>query len=137
LFTYVLAAKHHTSKLENFGDLDTVETFGFRGEALSSLCAVGKLTIVTRHKVDQLGTRLEFDHNGQIIRQTPESRPIGTTTMLETIFSTLPVRQKELKRNIKREFAKLVQILQSYGLAATGVRISAVNFKSDKNTVGN
>ena len=46
----ISAAKHHTSKLADFSDLDSVSTFGFRGEALSSLCAVGKLSMFTRHK---------------------------------------------------------------------------------------
>ena len=50
IFSPFLAAKHHTSKLADFTDLDSVSTFGFRGEALSSLCAVGKLTMITRHK---------------------------------------------------------------------------------------
>ena len=45
-----LTAKHHTSKLADFEDLDKVDTFGFRGEALSSLCAAATLTIITRHK---------------------------------------------------------------------------------------
>ena len=51
-FSYlqISAAKHHTSKLVDFSDLDSVSTFGFRGEALSSLCAVGKLSMFTRHK---------------------------------------------------------------------------------------
>ena len=43
------ALKHHTSKLKNFSDLENVETFGFRGEALSSLCALCDITIQTRH----------------------------------------------------------------------------------------
>ncbi|CAJ0826080.1 404_t:CDS:2, partial [Entrophospora sp. SA101] len=42
-----LALKHHTSKLSNFEDLLDIESFGFRGEALSSLCALSKLTVTT------------------------------------------------------------------------------------------
>ena len=37
---YILALKHYTSKISNFDDVATVESFGFRGEALSSLCAL-------------------------------------------------------------------------------------------------
>ena len=54
------AAKHHTSKLSDFEDLDKVCTFGFRGEALSSLCAASKLSITTRHKDVQLGNDILF-----------------------------------------------------------------------------
>nr|CAD7411385.1 unnamed protein product [Timema poppensis] len=61
-----LTLKHHTSKLREFSDLTTVETFGFRGEALSSLCALSNLTIITCHKGAPCGTKLEFDHKGLI-----------------------------------------------------------------------
>ena len=47
-----LGLKHHTSKLRDFSDLDNMETFGFRGEALSSLCALGNLSIHTRWGAD-------------------------------------------------------------------------------------
>ncbi|CRK46128.1 hypothetical protein BN1723_019905, partial [Verticillium longisporum] len=42
-----LALKHHTSKLATFSDLNTLSTFGFRGEALSSLCALSQFSVVT------------------------------------------------------------------------------------------
>jgi len=58
--------KHATSKLVSFNDLLDVQTFGFRGEALSSLSALGNLSILTRHHSSQVGTLLEFDNHGQI-----------------------------------------------------------------------
>lgn len=72
LLSYFLiptAAKYHTSKLREFTDLECVETFGFRGEALSSLCALSKMVITTRHKAADFGTRLELDDRGTIIKK--------------------------------------------------------------------
>lgn len=63
------AAKYHTSKLREFTDLECVETFGFRGEALSSLCALSKMVITTRHRTAEYGTRLELDEGGTITKK--------------------------------------------------------------------
>ncbi|KAG8145658.1 hypothetical protein E2320_012142 [Naja naja] len=100
-----LTLKHYTSKIQDFSDLINVETFGFRGEALSSLCAL----------------------SGKITRRVPFSRPQGTTVSVQQLFHTLPVRHKEFQRNIKKEFAKMVQILQAYCIICTGVRINCTN----------
>jgi DNA mismatch repair protein PMS2 len=43
-----LTAKYHTSKLSSFADLTSLSTFGFRGEALSSLCSLCELSVITR-----------------------------------------------------------------------------------------
>ncbi|WAQ95733.1 PMS2-like protein [Mya arenaria] len=69
--------EHHTSKLQDFTDLMNVETFGFRGEALSSLCALSTLNVTTRHKSASVGTRMEFDHNGKITKQTSMARQMS------------------------------------------------------------
>ncbi|KAL1423401.1 hypothetical protein MTO96_021156 [Rhipicephalus appendiculatus] len=61
-----LTLKYHTSKLRQFSDLEDVTTFGFRGEALSSLCALCDVTIATRHKDAEQATLLKFDHHGVI-----------------------------------------------------------------------
>lgn len=71
-----LALKHHTSKLQDFHDLVSVETFGFRGEALSSLCSLSNLTVTTRHISIACGTRLVFDHNGLIISSNQVARQV-------------------------------------------------------------
>ncbi|KAG2307497.1 hypothetical protein Bca52824_027245 [Brassica carinata] len=73
----VLALKHHTSKLEDFTDLQSLTTFGFRGEALSSLCALGNLTVETRTKKEQVATLLTFDHSGLLVAEKKTARQIG------------------------------------------------------------
>ncbi|XP_063461694.1 mismatch repair endonuclease PMS2 isoform X4 [Pan paniscus] len=122
-----LTLKHHTSKIQEFADLTQVETFGFRGEALSSLCALSDVTISTCHASAKVGTRLMFDHNGKIIQKTPYPRPRGTTVSVQQLFSTLPVRHKEFQRNIKKEYAKMVQVLHAYCVISAGIRVSCTN----------
>ncbi|KAL2078191.1 hypothetical protein ACEWY4_025876 [Coilia grayii] len=122
-----LTLKHHTSKLRDFSDLIHVETFGFRGEALSSLCALSDLSVVTCHKTAQVGTRLVFDNGGRLTQRSPHPRQQGTTISLQQLFYTLPVRHREFQRNIKKEYAKMMHVLQSYCVISTGVRITCTN----------
>lgn len=122
-----LTLKHHTSKLRDFTDLSGVETFGFRGEALSSLCALSKVTILTCHGTEGVGRRLQYDHHGHLVQQTPCARQRGTTVCLQHLFSTLPVRHKEFHRNLKKEFAKMIVILNAYCIVSTGVKITCTN----------
>ncbi|XP_065749532.1 mismatch repair endonuclease PMS2 isoform X3 [Phocoena phocoena] len=121
-----LTLKHHTSKIQEFADLTQVETFGFRGEALSSLCALSDVTISTCHTSAKVGTRLVFDHNGKILQKTPYPRPRGTTVSVQQLFYTLPVRHKEFQRNIKKEFSKMVQVLHAYCIISAGVRLQSL-----------
>ncbi|KFK30841.1 hypothetical protein AALP_AA6G032500 [Arabis alpina] len=79
----VLALKHHTSKLEDFTDLQSLTTFGFRGEALSSLCALGNLTVETRTKNETVATLLTFDQSGLLIAEKKTARQIGICTYCE------------------------------------------------------
>lgn len=123
----VLALKHHTSKLEDFTDLLNLTTYGFRGEALSSLCALGNLTVETRTKNEPVATLLTFDHSGLLTAEKKTARQIGTTVTVRKLFSNLPVRSKEFKRNIRKEYGKLVSLLNAYALIAKGVRFVCSN----------
>ena len=125
-----MTVKHATSKLREFTDLFSVETFGFRGEALSSLCALSNVTISTRHKSASTGTLMTYDHHGNILTSTTQARPVGTTVTLANLFSTMPVRQKEFHRSLKREFGKLISVMSAYGLVSSGVRIMVTNSKA-------
>lgn len=131
-----LTAKYHTSKIQQFSDVADVSTFGFRGEALSSLCALSDMIITTRHETAEYATKIELDHRGAVKKKSPIARQVGTTVQLTNLFSTLPVRKRELNKNLKREFIKLCQILQAYCLVSVGVRIicSNQNKKGNKTT---
>lgn len=122
-----LALKHHTSKIAGFSDLQSLATFGFRGEALSSLCALGNLSIETRTKDEPVGTHLTFDHSGLLTAERKTARPVGTTVTVGKLFSTLPVRNKEFSRNIRREYGKLISLLNAYAVIAKGVRLLCTN----------
>uniref|UniRef100_A0A2P2L3A1 DNA mismatch repair protein PMS1 n=3 Tax=Rhizophora mucronata TaxID=61149 RepID=A0A2P2L3A1_RHIMU len=123
----VLALKHHTSKLVDFPDLQSLATFGFRGEALSSLCALGDLTVETRTKNESVATHLTYDHSGLLTAERKTARQIGTTVTVKKLFSNLPVRSKEFRRNIRKEYGKLISLLNAYALIAKGVRLVCTN----------
>lgn len=124
--------KHHTSKLREFTDLTEVNTFGFRGEALSSLCALSELSIVTRHSTSEHGFKLEFDKNGVLTKKEPCAREKGTTVHIRNIFKNLPVRAKEFQKNLKKEYARTIQVLYSYCLVSTNIKIACSNLIASK-----
>ncbi|KDR71587.1 hypothetical protein GALMADRAFT_75124, partial [Galerina marginata CBS 339.88] len=128
-----IAMKHHTSKLETFSDLTTVQTFGFRGEALSSLCALSEeVTVVTATSTTApMGVSLVMHSSGRVKEKNTVARTRGTTITLTNLFSPLPVRRKEFERNAKREFGKALALLNAYALvpcaAPPGIRLTVSN----------
>jgi DNA mismatch repair protein PMS2 len=122
------ALKHHTSKLHSYDDLENLDTFGFRGEALASLCALSQLYIITAREIDRpRGTRLEFEVSGKLKSTSTIAAQRGTKVVVERIFHNLPVRKKELEKNIKREYGKVLTLLQAYACISTGVRFTVSN----------
>lgn len=123
-----IALKHYTSKLSSYDDLSSLQTFGFRGEALSSLCALSKFHITTA-RADEApkGTRLEFETSGRLKATQVIASQKGTTVVVEALFRNLPVRRRELEKNIKREYGKVLGILQAYACISTQARISVTN----------
>lgn len=65
-----VAQRHHTSKLRDFDDLGKLRSFGFRGEALSSLAALSTLSVSTRTKDEQVGACLTFGRDGSVASRT-------------------------------------------------------------------
>lgn len=123
-----IALKHYTSKLSSYDDLSFLQTFGFRGEALSSLCAVSKFHVTTaRASEAPKGMRLDFEVSGKLKSTQVVASQKGTTVVVEDLFMSLPVRRRELEKNIKREYGKVLGTLQAYACISTQARISVSN----------
>ena len=90
--------RHATSKLRKIEDLEHIYTMGFRGEALASISAVSKLTMISRTKEDDFGNKIIADA-GDIIQREETGSPIGTTIIVENLFFNVPVRYKFLKQD--------------------------------------
>lgn len=71
-----------------------LSTFGFRGEALSSLCALAEVSVITRTADGAAGVRLTYNHAGKLTGTAATARAPGTTVAVRELFKPLPVRFK-------------------------------------------
>ncbi|KAF1994302.1 DNA mismatch repair protein MutL [Amniculicola lignicola CBS 123094] len=123
-----IGLKHYTSKLSTYDDLSSLQTFGFRGEALSSLCALSKFHIVTARAADGAkGTRLDFEVSGKLRGTAVMAAKQGTTVVVDSLFYNLPVRRKELEKTIAREYKKVLHLLHAYACISVGVKFTVSN----------
>ena len=122
-----VALRHHTSKLEEFDDLQRLRSFGFRGEALNSLATLATLSISTRTKDDATGALLTFGADGGVAKSAPVARDTGTAVSVAQLFGPFPVRRRELQRNATNEFRKMLATTQTYAIICDSVRFTCVN----------
>mmetsp|Transcript_32741 Transcript_32741/g.101375 ORF Transcript_32741/g.101375 Transcript_32741/m.101375 type:complete len:669 (-) Transcript_32741:584-2590(-) len=129
-----IAQRHATSKLQDFDALRCVESFGFRGEALASLCEIAnEVVIVTRSKAEKVGTRLTLRHGSATT--TSCARSVGTTVTVRGIFAAWPVRRANFQRHLKRQYTKALRVLHAYALIATHCRLSLILYVGQKRSV--
>ena len=88
--------RHATSKISQVTDLQTLQSLGFRGEALSSIAAVSKVEIVTKTAGDMTGIRYCLE-GGKETEFEEVGAPDGTTFIVRNLFFNTPVRRKFLK----------------------------------------
>jgi DNA mismatch repair protein MutL len=112
--------RHATSKLHKFQDLESIATFGFRGEALPSIAAVSKLTLSTSTHDAKQGIVLTLEA-GKLMSSNDIGIPPGTTIDVQDLFFNTPARSKFLKRD-STERAHVLKGLQEIALAHPQVR---------------
>ncbi|HXW63249.1 MAG TPA: DNA mismatch repair endonuclease MutL [Candidatus Acidoferrales bacterium] len=107
--------RHATSKLQTADDLLSIETLGFRGEALPSIAAVSRLLLETRTAEEEQGTEVEFA-GGKLVGVKPRGVPPGTSISVADIFYCVPARRKFLKSE-STELGHLASLVTHYALA--------------------
>lgn len=91
--------RHATSKIDVKEDLEKICSLGFRGEALASICAVSKVSVLTKQPCDKLGSHIE-NEGSDIVLLEESGCPDGTTIIVRDLFYNVPARLKFLKKDI-------------------------------------
>jgi len=108
-------APHATSKIVSVEDIFTIHTLGFRGEALASIAAVAKVTLVTKQEGNAAGTRIVI-LGGAVQEKGSFGAPDGTSVLVEELFYNTPARKK-FQKNLNTELARIHEILEGIALA--------------------
>ena len=90
--------RHATSKIRKADDLFSLQTMGFRGEALPSIAAVAQVELRTRQQGDEVGSQLSIS-GSKVVSQEVCSCPVGSNFKIENLFFNVPARRKFLKSN--------------------------------------
>ncbi len=117
--------QHSTSKIRKIEDLDNVLTMGFRGEALSSICAVAKVELVTKTKEELAGTKV-IVHRGKLTGISDAGAPDGTSVTVEELFFNTPARKKYLKSD-STELAHIIDTVTKNALGHNDVSFTLLH----------
>lgn len=107
--------RHATSKLREVEDLMSIDTLGFRGEALPAIGSVSRLELETGVEGQPIGTRVEIG-GGRMLKVEQRALPPGTTITVKDLFYNVPARRKFL-RTEKTELAHVASLVTHYSLA--------------------
>ncbi|MEG2716117.1 MAG: DNA mismatch repair endonuclease MutL, partial [Eubacterium sp.] len=114
--------RHATSKLLTIEDLESVETLGFRGEALSSISAVSRVRVTTKTKDEEIGNQSYFE-GGSMINQRVCTYDKGTEVLVSDLFYNTPARQKHLQKD-KNEEKLIRDILEKLSMSHPEISFS-------------
>ena len=110
--------RHATSKIASLGDLESVGTMGFRGEALAAICSIAEVSLLTR--VDAEDEPHGWLLDGRSGELQPTARAPGTTVEVRELFFATPARRKFLKTDAT-ELAHCVEAVRRHALARPDV----------------
>lgn len=120
--------RHATSKITTEADLDCIETLGFRGEALASICAVSRVELITKTAGAKAGRRVVVE-SSQVLENSATGCPDGTTVTVRDLFFNVPARYKFLATDAS-EARKVIDFVSRIALSYPDIRFSMINGSS-------
>ncbi|KTD01644.1 DNA mismatch repair endonuclease MutL [Fluoribacter gormanii] len=114
-------AAHATSKISTLDDLYSIDSMGFRGEALASIASIAKVTISSRPEHQETAAMLRIHGVERSI--TPCARSVGTTVDVVDLFFNAPVRKRFLKSE-RLEFQAIENTVKRFALSAPGIALT-------------
>ncbi len=130
----ILCERFTTSKLANYEDLNSIATYGFRGEALASISHIAHLSVTTKTESDSCAWKATYS-NGELVPSKPnesnDPKPVagrkGTQITVEDLFYNVPSRLRALKSS-SDEFGKILDVIGRYAVHTEGVGFSCKKF---------
>jgi DNA mismatch repair protein MutL len=131
--------RHATSKILDVEDLDAIKTYGFRGEALSSIAAVSRLELKTERHEEELGTYLKYDDDNKL-QMDKGAYSKGTTVTVKNLFYNTPARRNFLKSH-STELKHLIDVFKKGAMSHPDISFKFYNhedlvFDYSKGTIG-
>ncbi|KAK4251558.1 histidine kinase-like ATPase [Corynascus novoguineensis] len=126
----ILCERFTTSKLQKFEDLQTIATYGFRGEALASISHIAHLMVTTKTHESNCAWRAYYD-GGKLVPakpgQSPDPKPVagrqGTQITVEDLFYNVPTRRRAF-RSPSDEYNKIIDMVGRYAIHCSNVAFS-------------
>ncbi|MBU3949276.1 MAG: DNA mismatch repair endonuclease MutL [Proteobacteria bacterium] len=117
--------RYATSKIETDEDLFSINTFGFRGEALPSIASVSRFSLVTKENKAQTGIEIKIE-GGKVFSVTDKGAPEGTMVSVKDLFFNTPARRKFLK-SIDTEMGHIADVISTMALANSNVQFKLIH----------
>lgn len=127
----ILCQRHTTSKIKEFADLSSIQTFGFRGEALASISHIAHLTVTTKTQESSCAWKAYYTDEkltpvkpGQSADPKPCAGRQGTQITVEDLFYNIPTRRRAF-RSVSEEYARILDVVGRYAVHCKGVAFSS------------
>ena len=119
----IVCERFTTSKLTTYEDLSSIQTFGFRGEALASMTYVSHVTILTKTTESLCGYKAKYENGRCISDISPCASNRGTLITIEDLFYNTPTRKQSF-RNFAEQYQKILDVIVKYSIRYGSQNIS-------------